>query len=212
MKRVIAIVIVCIYSAQSDAICTALTDCADAFLPLGACCYYWSTATVTAGPTDCKQESHKSEFTVSCTSDPQEPGPKTCNPGYTSKAKQRYALSGELGYEDWAGLSADYEDEKTTVMTCLNPDDGQTIGPLTCCPAGEPQPDDAHCCVEYWETVRTTTKQKDLYCKHFTIDFGECDVGKRTGGHKNCTAEGTLRAITSTNCSDCDDELTDCAS
>lgn len=171
-----------------------------AYLISPGSCYFYTNLIVTAGPDDCKKAgSQRSEKTISCSGSPAQPGPKTCSFTRSSTTTTKYNLSGSITYEKWGGLSASYASETIEVVAC-NPN--ETIGPLNC--SETPYPADQGCCAEAWETQRSTSKKIDVW-GHFTLtDVGECN-GTYTSGWYQCSVEGTLVEIISSDCSDCTD-------
>ena len=161
-------------------------------------CYYFHTATVTAGPTDCRVSRQKSTASASCPNDPSE---DKCILSVSSTQVTKYSLSGSITYDKWGGLSAGYENVKTDVVECKGPWP-IAVGGLSC--GEEPYPPSQSCCKESWDRRRTTTKKMDVSCKWSGAggDVGECN-GFHSGMSLMCTEEGTLVEIGENNCGDC---------
>lgn len=201
-KSVPKLAVLCSLLAASMLLATQAT----ALCPTAGCiiggCYQYSTVTVIAGPTTCKelsggQNTADAYCTSNSTTIPHDSIEVYDTHGHykvVSTTKSKYVLSGDLGPE-YFSLSAGYELEKMLEITCEF-QEGEIC-------ADCPHPQEAHWCKEYWEPAQITTKRQAMNCCYGDFwDFGECEPGI-TGCSFDCNKDGTLKVRLTPGCGQC---------
>lgn len=176
--------------------CNFTWSCVDLFS-----CYYCDAAVVTQSA-ECKAATQdKSQYATSCANGGSE---KHCKLDVSAETVTKYTFSGNISYNDFGGLSAGWETQTTNLKKV---EQDVKIGPLNC--GSTPDPD-ANCCIEYYTLKKQVMKQQQCYKDYNCCDWGECEVGNRSGGGACCMLEGKLIEVKARIDGDCENSLTDC--
>lgn len=166
-------------------------------------CYYCDACVVTQSA-ECKAATQDtSKYTTTCTGT----GggvEKHCKLDCSAETVTKYTFSGNISYEDFGGLTAGYESSTTTLKKV---EQDVKIGPLNC---GSTPDGDVSCCIEYYTLQKQVIKQQQCYKDYNCCDWGECEVGNRSGGGACCLLEGKLIEVKSRHDGDCDNTVGDC--